>query len=197
MSGNDRNENSSKNAIVELYDWVETFMLALASVIIIFTLLFKFVTVDGESMLQTLHNADRLIITDIFYKPQTGDIVVLDVSNKAQADSVYSELVSEPLIKRVIATGGQTVDINPETWEVLVDGAALDETYVNYENITMRLYDVQFPLTVEEGYVFVMGDNRNHSADSRYSIIGQVDQRYILGRVILRLFPLSSIGKVK
>lgn len=207
MNETDLKKKAPRNLAAELYDWAETFLLALTAVITVFTLFFKFVTVDGTSMLQTLQNGDRLIITDVFYQPRSGDIVVLDVSYKDSAalPAEKRRLLQEPLIKRVIAVEGQTVDIDPLTWEVSVDGAVLEEGYVNYDYINggsgatvpMHLYDIAFPVTVDEGCVFVMGDNRNYSADSRYSLIGQIDRRYILGRVVVRLFPLSSAGGVR
>ena len=97
-----------------------------------------------------------------------------------------------PIIKRVIATGGQTVDINFDRGVVFVDGEQLDESYVNTP--TNVSYDVQFPVTVPEGSVFCLGDNRNHSYDSRASEIGMIDERYVLGKVLWRIFPFHSIG---
>ena len=98
----------------------------------------------------------------------------------------------------MIATAGQTVDIDFENWVVTVDGVALDEPYVNFEEgFSMNQYDVEFPLTVPEGKIFVMGDNRNHSNDSRGSQIGCVDTRFVFGHVLFRLTPLNKIGTIK
>ena len=169
-----------------LYEWVETFVLALVAVVVLFTFFMRAMTVVGPSMEQTLHQGDRLFISNLFYTPKTGDIVV-----------VQDPHFSEPIIKRVIATGGQTVDIDFDAWRVTVDGVALEEDYVNYlDGTPMRGqgYGLSYPYTVESGHVFVMGDNRNNSADSR--MIGPIEERRIVGRVLFRIFPLAKFGFV-
>ncbi len=194
-------DTEKKSFIRELYEWVETFCVALASVVIIFTFVCRFVTVDGDSMNYTLMHQDRLVISDLFYTPKTGDVVVVQDMNETAFRG--------PIIKRVIATEGETVDIDPETWNVYVtdtDGNTriLSEPYVNkIEGEDMEIpipsyfypHAVSYPHTVDKGCVFVMGDNRNNSADSRY--VGDIDERMIIGKAYLRLFPLNKIGIVK
>ncbi len=166
----------------EIYDWVESMVFALLFVSVIFMFLFKIVGVEGESMLDTLHPNDRIVVSDLFYTPSQGDIIVINKPN-------FSE---ELLVKRIIATGGQTVDINYEKGVVLVDGKEISEPYI--KDTIKRVDDVKMPVTLNEGEVFVMGDNRNHSTDSRSTLIGTVDERYIMGRAIFRLFPFNKIG---
>lgn len=185
------------------FDYVETFCVALSVMIVMFLFFFRYVSVDGDSMLPTLHgldssdHADKLIISDFLYTPETGDIVVLNTDDGSQ-----------PLIKRVIAVGGQTVRIDFVNWTVEVDGVRLDETYINYiEGVAMhvadmnRMYGVDengvCEFTVGEGKVFVMGDNRNNSRDSRFTSVGEQDVEHILGKVIIRLFPLNEFGTVE
>lgn len=182
---------NDKRVLKSVYDWVETFVFALAAVILIFTFLFKFVMVSGESMMQTFHDRDRLLMTSIGYTPEGGDVVVVDVSHNLEELGYVS---NAPYIKRVIATEGQTVDLDPATWTVYVDGVALDEPYVYHcNNLPMVKGYVQYPYTVPEGHVFVMGDNRNGSSDSR--MLGAIDERYILGKVFFRLVP--DFGVIK
>ncbi len=174
----------------ECYEWVEVFVLTMAAVLLAFTFLLRPSYVVGSSMNRTLWDRDALIVSNLFYTPKYGDIVVFQ-----QPDSIQT--AGEAVVKRVIATEGQTVDIDFDTWQVTVDGKVLYEPYVNFiPNVSMRSYDLQFPLTVPEGCVFLMGDNRNHSLDSRSSDIGCVDTRFIFGRVLFRVFPFNSIGKV-
>ena len=165
-------------------EWLETIALAAVAVVLIFTFVLRTATVSGTSMVPTLSNGDRLIISDLFYEPAQGDIVVV-------APGVYED---HPLIKRVIATEGQTVDIDFDKGIVTVDGVALDEPYINEP--TYLSEGMEFPATVPENCIFVMGDNRNNSKDSRDPSVGMVDVRYVVGRELLRIFPLSQFGPV-
>ena len=169
----------------EFYGWLQTIVSALVACVLIFVFGFRTVGVVGPSMERTLMEGDRLIISGLFYTPQYGDIVVL------RKDSFKDD----PIIKRIIATQGQTVDIDFTRGVVYVDGQMLNETYANSPT-TLR-EDFQGPVTVPEGCVFVMGDNRNRSTDSRTESIGCVDTRYIIGRVVLRLAPLRKFGAVR
>ena len=163
------------------YDWAEALVTALVVIVLLFSFVMRVSTVDGDSMLPTLHDGEFLLVSDLFYSPEPGDIIVAKTEN-----------FDYPIVKRVIATGGQLVDINFKTHEVRVDGVVLKETYINAP--TKTPYDVTFPLLVPEGCVFVLGDNRNESSDSRDSRIGCIDQRRILGQVVLRVLPISAFG---
>ncbi len=167
------------------------YLYVFAGFMIVIAVLFRVVMVDGPSMNQTLVDGDRLLlVSSVLYRnPQQGDIIV------ASKDSFRS---GENIIKRVIATEGQTVDIDFENRVVYVDGEALKEDYVYFPDDTtpMRQEGSSFPLTVEEGCVFVMGDNRNNSMDSRSPQIGQIDCREILGKVVFLIFPGTDGGKV-
>lgn len=179
------NTKKRPGIVSNIYDWVETFVLALVVFTLVFTFAVRQVMVDGESMVPTLQDGNRLIISDICYTPHTGDIVVV------QANSIRAD---KPIIKRVIATGGQTVDIDFTTWKVTVDGKVLDEDYINYLDgkVMYNAGGCSYPYTVNEGCVFVMGDNRNNSNDSRFC--GEIDEKYIIGKAYLRLFPFDEIG---
>ena len=168
----------------ETYDWVQCVVAALLICILAFVFFIRLIGVDGISMMPTLQNGKRVFISNLMYEPKYGDIVVV------QTDS-FGE---DPIIKRVIATGGQTVSIDFSAGVVSVDGVALDEPYT--AEPTYNQLDFTGPVQVPEGYVFVMGDNRNHSNDSRDSRIGLISEQEILGRVLFRLFPLNEFGKV-
>lgn len=166
----------------EALDWLQCIVSGIVICILVFTFLFRVISVVGSSMVPTLEEGDKLIISDLFYQPKYGDIVVLR----------KEQFKDEPIIKRVIATEGQTVDIDFDAGLVYVDGVALEEAYVN--SPTNEREDFTEPVTVPEGCVFVMGDNRNRSTDSRTSSIGCVDRRLIIGKAYLRLTPLNKFG---
>ena len=166
----------------EIYDWMQSLVFALIICIIVFVFIFRIVDVSGDSMNPTLLNGDKLVVSDVFYKPKQGDIVIFR----------KDEYKAEALVKRVIATEGQTIEIDCDRGRVYVDGELLDEPYI--AEPTHNQLDFQGPPTVPEGCVFVMGDNRNASSDSRRAQIGMVDERLIVGKVLLRVFPFDSIG---
>lgn len=162
------------------YDWFGSIIIAVLSIFIIFTYLFRVVSVSGESMVPTLNDKDWLVVSNLNYSPKHGDIVVV----------AKSEKYKDPIIKRVIGLPGECIDIDFKKGIVYRNGVIIQEDYVNTP--TNVQYDVEFPVTVPEGCVFVMGDNRNDSLDSRSSLIGMIDSRYILGKVIVRLWPIGE-----
>ena len=182
----------------DLFDWIDTIVLALVTVVLIFTFFFRIATIVGPSMQNTLYSGERIVISNFFYKPKYGDIVV--ISRNTDNSVGPNAQGSEPIIKRVIATEGQYVDIDFVTGKVFVgpdlaNMKELNEPYV--KTPTNKKYDVEFPVYVEEGHIFVMGDNRNDSLDSRASWIGDgglIDKRYILGKAVYRIWPMDTIG---
>ena len=172
----------------ELYDWIEIIVYSLSVVLLIFMFLFRQVSVGGISMENTLNAGvinedqfiDRVLVYECNYVPRRGDIVVLT-----------TKAVKTSIIKRVIAVGGDTVDINFDKHTVSVNGKVLNEPYI--KEPTASRGDVKFPVTVPKGDVFVMGDNRNVALDSRYAAIGMVNNNNIMGKAILRFFPLNEI----
>jgi len=171
-----KNENKGK---MELYDWMQCAVSAIIFAIFVFVFIGRTIGVEGHSMLQTLHSNDRVVISGLFYTPKNGDIIIFRPPTEAFGNT--------PLVKRVVATEGQTLDINFETGDVIVDGVILDEPYINAP--TNNRLNFTGPVTVPDGHVFVMGDNRNNSSDSRDSRIGMVDTRYILGKVLFMIIP--------
>jgi len=170
---------ASDKVKMELYDWLQCIVSAVICGIFIFVFIGRTIGVEGDSMRETLHYYDRVIMTNLFYQPKNGDIIIFRSPSEA--------FNGTPLVKRVIAVGGQTIDIDFETGQVFVDGLELDEPYINEP--TNRRIDFRGPVMVPEDHVFVMGDNRNHSSDSRDSRVGMIDTRYILGKVLLLAVP--------
>ena len=169
----------------DLLEWYEALVFALSLLGSGLSFFFRLTVVNGMSMGPPLSPGDRLIIWAAGYTPERGDVIVVDG---------YIDY-GKPLVKRVIAMGGDTVDIDFEAGVVWVNGTALDERYVVAP--THLQGDVTFPLTVPEGTVFVMGDNRNESKDSRSTEIGFIDQRDILGKVVFRISPFDKIGGIQ
>ena len=172
----------------DLYEWVQALVCSVLTVVLVFTFGIRLIGVDGHSMVPTLQAGDRLLVTTSLLSGdyEYGDIVIIQKGAFAGG---------EPIVKRVIATGGQTVDIDFETGAVYVDGTLLEEDYIN--ELTFVEEGTEFPLTVPEGSIFVMGDNRNHSSDSRDASLGTVDTRYVIGRAVILAFPGAdeSTGK--
>ena len=207
----EKKEKGPKSIGREIFEWVYTIIIAVAIAFLIKGFLFDIVKVDGSSMFPTLVNNDRLIVTKLGYEPKQGDIIILD-STYVKRNEYYSALESSTgeklntldktlkyfslpsqlkkryYVKRIVAMPGQTVDL--KNGKVYIDGEMLDENYGYTQSIDMS---VHYPVTVEEGKVFVMGDNREHSKDSRSSDLGQVPFDAILGKSQVRIWPLTDI----
>jgi signal peptidase I len=171
-------ESKAGRARLELYDWLQCIVSAILCGILIFVFIGRVIGVDGNSMLDTLRDRDTVIMSNLFYTPKYGDIIVF-------RDDKYDN--NKPLVKRVIATEGQTVDIDFNTGKVFIDGHEIVEPYIREP--THESLGFKGPKTVPKGCVFVMGDNRNQSADSRSDMVGMVDTRQILGKVLFVMIP--------
>ena len=164
----------------DLYEWVQSLVGSVLVVVAIFTFVIRMMGVDGHSMLNTLQHRDRLLVVNsmLYHDYKYGDIVIL------RKNGVFDD---DPIVKRVIAVEGQTVDIDFAEGIVYVDGEALEEDYIREPTYTAE--GTEFPLTVPEGSIFVMGDNRNGSSDSRDYRLGTVDTRYVIGKAAFLIFP--------
>lgn len=184
MMSENVNEKKGKSGLVSTcFDFVSIISVAIVAVALSFIFFFRTVGVVGDSMYPTLHNTDRIILTASYGEPEYGDIVVTCQPSK-------SPLIPDVLVKRVIATEGQTVDIDFQKGVVYVDGVALDEPYINEPTHDRESFDR--PVTVPEGHVFVMGDNRNASTDSRDHRVGFIREEYILGKALFRIMPFGN-----
>lgn len=172
----------------EVYEWIETIGASVIIVAIVFTFLCRVVAVDGHSMENTLMDKDRVIITDLFYTPEIGDIVVLSKYGSENNEN------SQPLIKRVVAVEGDEVLINYDDGKVYVNGVESETVKFAKDDFIIEEGNVEFPQTVPEGCVFVLGDNRNNSTDSRFSSVGMVPVENILGKAVLRIYPFAEFG---
>lgn len=163
-----------------IYEWVHSLVFAVAVVVILLTFFIRLVDVSGTSMKQTLQSKDKVIVTNFFYTPKQGDIVV--ISHGAE--------YSEPIIKRVIATEGQTLSIDFKTETITVDGKVLKEDYIQGHT---HEEDGEIPKVVPKGKVFVLGDNRGVSMDSRSKAIGLIDVKDIIGKAQFVVFPFNNM----
>lgn len=170
-----------------VYEWARCLVSAVVGVVLLFVFCVRMIGVSGGSMQNTLYTGDRvLMLNSLFCKYEQGDIVVINA---------YNSLLDETIIKRIIAVGGQTVDIDFLSGTVFVDGVALDEPYI--KELTYTTDGTQFPLTLAEDEVFVMGDNRNKSTDSRSTLLGPVKVDYIQGEAFFLLIPGKTEGTGK
>ena len=170
-----------------LFEWLQTLMTAVVCMVLLFTFVGRVVRVDGRSMDPTLAHGELLAVWSLGYEPEQGDIVVL---NKTTADF----LEGEAIVKRVIALEGQTVDIDYDAGTVAVDGQVLDEPYILEEMLwpsSSHMQETHFE--VPEDSIFVMGDNRNGSTDSRHSGVGSVHRDCLLGRAVAVIWPLDHL----
>ena len=170
----------------EIYDWIYCLSVALIICVVIFAFFIRLIDVRGTSMNPTLNNNDKMLVSGLFYEPKVGDVVVF---KKDEYDP------ERALVKRVIATEGQVINMDFDRGIVYVDGVPIEEDYI-MEPTTNKI-DFIGPQTVPEGCVFVMGDNRNASTDSRKKEIGMVDTRLILGRAYAVVYPLSQVRAIK
>ncbi|MBR0443018.1 MAG: signal peptidase I [Clostridia bacterium] len=204
---NEQVSNEKKHALLAtVLEYLELFLACLGAILLVFSFGVRICTVSGESMLPTLENGQNLLVSNLFYEPAQGDIIIFHQTS----DTV--DRFNEPIVKRVIATEGQHVRIDFTDKTVSVDGNVLHEDYIQLiyrgeytvfaehhmsfipaeDGTTHRVFEA----TVPKGHLFVMGDNRNASADSRTSVIGFVDERRVLGRAVLRLTPFSAVGAI-
>lgn len=196
--GNAEPKKKKTTLLGEIFDYFELFIFSACVVLILFSFVTRICRVDGPSMLNTLHDSEMLIVTDLFYTPERGDIVVFHQTGDQPTD------LNEPIVKRVIATEGEWIDIE-QTYGTLTvtvydsnmqNPRVLDEYYANYDNGIGYYQYTDYPVQVPEGCVFVMGDNRGNSKDSRDPSIGFVDERRILGKVVFRVLPFNKFGTV-
>ena len=192
-----RDPQKTERSLLSLFEYAEVVVVCLLAIFAVYAFGFRICSVAGDSMNYTLKNQQKLLVSGIFYEPEQGDIVVF------HQISPNHPQYNEPIIKRVIATQGQHVIIDFHQKTVTVDGVLLEEPYIflkdDYYSVRAEHHTVNgiFDAVVPNGCVFVMGDNRNGSLDSRSSIIGFVDERRILGRVLLRLTPTDLFGPVE
>lgn len=185
MEENQQAVQPKETAAHNIYYWLQTLVVAVVTIVLLFGFVCRITRVKGGSMLDTLHDGDLLLLWSLGYTPKAGDVVVLNKTD----DETTVLLGGEAIVKRVIATGGQTVEINYAADEVYVDGQLLDEPYIRQPDMNgsgTQTYEVP------EGHVFVMGDNRNASTDGR--AIGTVDEGYVMGKAVCILFPFADIG---
>ena len=192
----ERKSSKTSNTVKEIFEWVEMIIISFCLVVLIFTFVARPAVVVGDSMVKTLIDGETLIISPLADEYEYKDIVVFQIPQN------IGKQHGDAIVKRVIATEGEWVDINLSTWQVYVADSKealayaqpLDEPYVNYKEGKELSAGVTFPLQVPEGCLFVMGDNRSESYDSR--AFGCIEEEYVMGKVLIRLFPFNRFGKV-
>ena len=194
VNGVTEEKPKKKSAAKEILDWFLSIAIAVAAVVVLNMFVFVQVVVDGQSMYPTLHNKDRLIATRLMYTPEAGDIVV--VEPYLREGSVKGKLMfgRTLYIKRVVAKEGQAIDF--KDGKVYIDGKLYEEAYIPDDVKTLKM-TTRLPAVVPEGHVFVMGDNRENSRDSRDASIGMISYDKVVGKAVFRLLPFSDFGKLK
>lgn len=174
--------NKESSNSIELF---ETMVFALSFLVVVFIFCFRIVVVSGPSMNPTLNDADRILIQSAFYTPKANDVVIIDSYTK----------FGKPIVKRIIAVGGDEVYIDEKNGDVYVNKTLINEPYI--QNSIVDIGDNEYPITVPKDMIFVMGDNRQNSLDSRFAKIGFIDKRDILGKVLLRIYPFNDVAIIK
>lgn len=204
---NDENEDEISEAekkegriVDDILEIVESTLITVFVVIMIFTYILHPVTVSGPSMNNNLFSGDRIFMTTVYGGLHYGDIIIinndcaylLDDAGEAVKKDISGSAYKECLIKRIIAEPGQTIDIDPEKEEVRINGEVLNEPYIKQTINSMPYTAFDYPITVPEGYYFVMGDNRRESADSRYPDIGLIKKNQIYGKALIKYSPVKE-----
>lgn len=185
-SESERVENPASEFSTTCFDWLESLAQALVLVVIVMAFFIRPVSVKGTSMLNTLHDADKVMVLKYGYVPKNGDVVVIrPVKN-----------LNEAIIKRVIATEGQTISIDFSDGSVTVDGKKLDEPYIKERMWLQGDRNITYPYVVPAGHSFVMGDNRNGSLDSRFTDVGDVPNGSIIGKAVMTVLPPNRFGVI-
>ena len=192
-------EKKESKLVDDVLEILESTLLTVFVIVMIFTYLLHPVVVDGSSMNDTLFDGNRIFMTTVYTGPHYGDILVIDNSksylldenNKVKERDISNSFLKECLIKRVIAEPGQTLMIDPDKEQVIIDGKVLDEPYIK-DTVIDAGDAFDFPITIPEGYYFVMGDNRRASSDSRVSDVGLIKKDQIYGKAVLRYSPIKE-----
>ena len=176
-----------KRIAIFIYEWLDALTVALSVVILLFIFVFKTYMVRGSSMIPTLVEGNRVFVFCVLYKPEQGDVIIMD--ERLQIDN--------SIIKRVIATEGQEVNIDTETGEITVDGVVFDKPIPTTTRNIVENSRIKYPIIVPAGYIFVMGDNRGNSLDSRYERVGFIDMRDVIGKAVYVISPIDQFRKIR